>query len=426
MRSSLPGLPAICRKIAVIGLSAVWPVAAQHAPATGGGTSSNGSSIGTSTIGNNPSVPNSTRNIPQTGVPSNYPGQTVFLSGAVMFDDGSKPSTDIVVELVCNGNPRPQGHTDSKGHFSFQLGQNPEAADVQDASVSSQGGPLGTPGMPNSGVPGAMNNNSGLSRSGGLGPNSTPLMGCEIRARYPGFRSDSIELSSRRSLDDPNVGTIILHRLANVSGTTISATTAEAPKSARKEYEKGAQFAQKGRMEDAEKHLQQAVTVYSQYAVAWFALGDVQKDEGHLDAAAASYKSAIGADAKYVSPYDRLAMLAVQSGNWKDADSYSKQAISLNPVEFPTSFLYNAIAAFNLKQMPEAEESARALLKMDTARHFAQAEDLLAQALLSEGKNAEAATHIRAYLARYPNSKDAAMLQEALAKIDPASAVAKN
>jgi tetratricopeptide (TPR) repeat protein len=414
----------------MIGLLGVWPLAGQRAPGTAGSSSGNASNVptntGTSTVGNNPGVPTSTRNVPQTGVPGNYPGQTVFLSGAVMFDDGSKPNIDIVLELVCNGSPHPQGHTDSKGHFSFQIGQNPEALDVQDASVGSQGGTPGMAGGPNFGTPGTTNNNIGLNRNGSLGSNSNPLMGCEIRARYPGFRSDSIELGSRRSLDDPNVGTIILHRLANVSGTTISATTAEAPKGARKEYEKGVQFVQKGKMEDAEKHLQQAVTAYPQYALAWFALGDLQKDEGHLDAAAASYKSAIGADAKYVSPYDRLALLAVQSGNWKDAESYSKQAISLNPVEFPTSFLYNAIASMNLKESKEAEESARALLKMDTAHHFPQAEDLLAQVLLAEGKNAEAATHIRAYLARYPNSKDAAMLQQALAKIDPASAVAKN
>ena len=47
----------------------------------------------------------------------------IFLSGRVLFDDGSKPSRDIVIQRVCMGNPRPEGYTDSKGHFSFQLGQ---------------------------------------------------------------------------------------------------------------------------------------------------------------------------------------------------------------------------------------------------------------------------------------------------------------
>jgi tetratricopeptide (TPR) repeat protein len=394
---------------------------AQHGPNSAGNpTGGPGSGIGS--VGNTTSVPSSTRNIPST-TDNNYPTKAVFLSGAVLFDDGTKPNIDIVVETVCNGSPRPQGHTDSKGRFSFQIGQNPDALDVQDASVARPGGTLGTTGMPGSGTQGT-SNSTGIGRNGNAF-GADPLMGCEMRARYPGYRSDSVELGSHHRLDDSNVGTIILHRLANVKGTTISATTAEAPKAAVKNYEKGVQLVQKSKLDDAEKRLQQAVGLYPKYAVAWFALGDIQRGEGQLDTAAASYKSAIAADPKYVSPYDRLAFLAVQSGNWKDAEGYSKQAIALNPVEVPSSYLYNAVAALNLKQTAEAEESASALLKLDIARRFPDAEALLSQALLVEGKYPEAATHIRAFLARYPDSKQAPELQQALAKIDPASAVAK-
>src|SRR3954453_4438895 len=104
------------------------PAAAQRggsgAP-TGGGAPA-GSAPGT---GNTGSV--------GRGNPGNIPGNTypnspnnttiqrpIFLSGKFMFDDGSKPTMDIRIERVCAGTPHVEGHTDSKGRFSFQVGQN--------------------------------------------------------------------------------------------------------------------------------------------------------------------------------------------------------------------------------------------------------------------------------------------------------------
>jgi len=408
--------------LAFILIGSAVPAWAQRTGPPTSTTSNPGTGI--SSVGNTSSIPPGTgNNIPSMGYP-----QPIFLAGNVLFDDGTKPNIDIVVDLVCNGIPHPQGHTDSKGHFSFQVGQNPQAIDVQDASVDGSRGPLGAMGMPTAtgiGQPTTQNTDTG--RAGRtVGMNSNPLFGCEVLARYPGFRSDSVNVGLHRPLDSPNVGTIFLHRLTNVQGTTISATTAEAPKSAVKDYQKGLRSAQQGKLADAEKHFQEAVDAYPKYAIAWFALGDTQRGEGHLDLAAKSYKSAIAADSKYVSPYDRLALLAAQSSNWKDAEDYSKQVIALNPVEFPASFLYNAVAALNLKKPAEAEESARELMKIDTGHRFQDAEAVLSEALLAQGKYSEAATHIRSYLAHYPDSKEAASLKQALAKIDPASAVAKN
>jgi hypothetical protein len=65
------------------------------------------------------------------------------------------------------------------------------------------------------------------------------LFSCELRASLPGFRSDVVSLANRRFMDNPEVGTIVLHRLGNVEGLTISATTMAAPKDAKKAYDKG-------------------------------------------------------------------------------------------------------------------------------------------------------------------------------------------
>ena len=380
---------------------------------SGGAASPGAPSPGAGSVGRTPNNPNNPNpnSIPQNPNDNNGPfaNRPIFLSGKVMFDDGGPTNSDIRIERVCGATQRLETHTDSKGRFSFQLGGNTTV----DTDAADSGIGFGRQGGSNS--PFSQGNRGGLDG----------MFGCEIRAAYPGYRSDAVPLANRHSLDDPDLGTIVLHRLANVQGSTISLTTAAAPKSARKDYEKGMQLAEKGKFEEAEKHFLQATDVYPKFAAAWYALGQVQQRENKPAEARKSYEAAIGADKKFVSPYDQLALLCAQGGNWQEAAKYSQTAIELNPVEFPSAFWYNAIANYNLKNTGEAEKSAKALLKLDTRHKYPQAESMLAQFAVNRGEYAEAATHLRAYLALAPNAQDAATLKAQLQKIDEASAAAK-
>ena len=384
-----------------------------NAPPPGAGTPGGGSP-GRGT--NNPNNPNP-YSIPQTNPNDNNNGpfanRPIFLSGKVVFDDGAPTNSDIRIERVCGASQHLEAHTDSKGRFSFQLGGNMTLdTDAADSGIGSGFGGQRT-----------RSSNSPFSQGGRGGLDG--MFGCEIRAAYPGYRSETVSLANRHALDDPDLGTIILHRLVNVQGSTISVTTAAAPKAARKDYEKGLQLAEKGKFEEAEKHLEQATDVYPKFAAAWFALGQVQQRQNKSAEARKSYEAAIGADKKFVSPYDQLALLSAQGGSWEDAAKYSQQAIDLNPVEFPSAFWYNAVANYNLKKNGEAEKSAKALIKMDTRHKYPQVESMLAQFAVNRGEYAEAATHLRTYLALVPNAKDADALKAELQKIDEATAAKK-
>ena len=385
-------------------------------PSTSSGAGSIGNTgigTGTGTRGTNPgsinNSPNSNGNWSNTNPENTRP---IFFNGKVMMDDGTPPNTDIRIERVCAGRTRLESHTDSKGNFSFQLVQNntldTDASDDMSGSAS-----------------GRMNGQLSSPYGGMNGSGANNLWNCELRAAYPGYRSDVVELANRRSLDDPNVGTIILHKLQNVQGTTLSLTSALAPKRAVKDYEKGMQLAQKGKFDEAEQHLAAATDLYPKYALAWFALGQLQQRNAKPEDARKSFESAIAADKKFVSPYDQLALLSAQSGKWEDAAVFSKEAITLNPVEFPSSFWYNAISNYNLKKTADAEKSARELVKIDTAHKYPQAESLLAQIDLEQGKYPEAATHLRSYLAMVPNAKNADSLKQVLLKIDQANSGTK-
>ncbi|HEX4748792.1 MAG TPA: hypothetical protein VH302_04555 [Bryobacteraceae bacterium] len=394
-----------------------FPLLAQKGGSPGttanAGSAGSAASIGSpsrGTVNNNPNL-----GVGNTQTTSPGSMQTIFLSGTVMFDDGARASTDIRIERVCGGSTRLESHTDSKGHFSFQVGQNPVAfSDASDSSVGMMG-PGGTTANSSAGFGNSMQTSQ-----------LNALWNCELRAAFPGYRSDVIDLSTRHPLDSPDVGTIVLHRLGNVQGSTISMTTELAPKPAQKAYHKGLKALQAGNGDEAEKDFQKATDIYPKYALAWFALGQMQQKAAQPDLAGKSYLTAAQADNKYLSPYDRLAYLSAQQGKWEETADYSKHVIELNPVEFPTSFWYNALANFNLRKPALAEQSDADLLKLDTQHNFPQAEYLMAQLMLDKSKYPEAALHLRAYLKLQPNAKDADALKATLTKLEQANAQVKS
>ena len=391
---------------AFIGVTtAAW---GQRSPATSGS-----SSAGAPATRNNTTLDSGATS---SGLPPNtLPGldntRGIFLSGKVLLDDGARPTSDIRIERVCAGSrPHLEGYADRKGNFSFELGHNTTVdPNVEDSS----GGMFNTTSGPAS--------SSGNASLGG----AAALSNCQIRAAYPGYRSDTVELAARKRLDDPDVGTIVLHRLQNVLGSTLSVTTALAPKSAQKAYEKGLKLAAEGKFHEAEQKFVAATAIYQGYAIAWFSLGEIQQRQGHVEDARKSYASAIAADSKFVTPYGQLALLAVQDGKWEEAAQFSERVIRLNPIEFPGAFWFNALANYKLHNREEAERSARHLLQLDTARRYPDGELLLGELLIDKHDYGEGSSHLRAYLLGHPDPNKAAEVKRLLETVDEAAREAK-
>ena len=123
-------------------------------------------------------------------------------------------------------------------------------------------------------------------------------MSCELRISLPGFRTETVSLAGDRYLDSPDLGTIILHRIANVEGLTVSATAALAPKDAKKAYEKGVEALGKKNSAEAQKNFEKAVEIYPRYAAAWYELGSLSEQKNLIDDARKSYQQAVAADAE--------------------------------------------------------------------------------------------------------------------------------
>jgi tetratricopeptide (TPR) repeat protein len=331
----------------------------------------------------------------------------VFLSGKVVMEDGTPPPDPAIIERVCGATVRPEGYTDTKGRFNFQLGQNQGM--MADASMSSLGDSMG-PGMPSRGGGGMMGGRGGF--------NERDLSGCELRATLPGFRSEVVNLSGRRALDNPDVGTIILHRLAKVEGFTFSATTAYAPKDAKKAYEKGTQLVKKKKLDEAEKELQKAVDSYPKFAAAWYELGTVYQQQKKFTEAKEAYQQSLKADEKYVNPYAQLARLAGAEGKWPETSEYAEKVIKLNPYFSPEIYYINAVANFNLSKFSEAEENAREAAKQDAQHRNPRINHLLGVILAQKEAYPEAAENMRTFLKRVPEGPDADNVKKQLAEVE--------
>ena len=317
-------------------------------------------------------------------------GMPTFVTGTVVLSDGTPLAEPVPIERVCGGESHREGYTDASGHFSVQLGA----------------------------ISGALPASEGLSseRSGDMRPGS--FANCEIRSFLPGFRSDSAPLAGRRWADSPEIGTIVLHRMANVEGFTISATSMLAPKDARRAYEKGVKDAGKKKPDEAIGDFDQAVDIYPKFAAAWYALGSVYEGRHQTDQAREAYLRAIAADANYINPYERLYMLALKDQKWQEVADDSECVTRLNPFDFPAAYYFNAVSNLQLNRLDAAEKSARQALKLDQARRNPKTNYILGLILGRKRQFPESAAFLRAYLTAAPNAPDAAVVGKQLVETE--------
>ncbi len=345
---------------------------------------------------------------------SPFEQRPIFISGKVVLDDGTPPPEPVVIEAVCSGQVRPQAYTSSKGHFSFQWGQQ-HGAVLMDASVSSG---VASGRDPFSG------STMGGTQSAGLG--AVNLMGCELRAALPGYRSEAVVLTRRSMFDNPDVGTIVLRRLANVPGAAISFTTLAAPKEAKKSYEKALKLTRDKNPKpgEAAKELERAVQEYPQYAAAWALLGEARLKMKDDEGARKAFEQSIASDAKYISPYAQLAVIELRASRWKSAAEVTDQLMHLNP-QMGQAHYFNAIANYNLGKMDVAEKSARSAIKTDEDGKNPEAHRLLGSILARRGEFPEAAERFRSFLQLMPNSSSAEQLRKQLTEWEGLGVIVK-
>ena len=177
------------------------------------------------------------------------------MSGRVVMEDGTPPPERVIVEARCgSGRAFPVARTDSKGGFVIGSRTDTLVTDARLSSSSPGDSTALSSGSTSSGAPTTFRRVA-RSRRISLGYSSTSLV----------VMSDTVN----------DLGTIILHKKADVEGTTESVTTLKAPKDAQKAYEKAMKALEKKKSDEARPLLEAATKSYPQYALAWFELGRI-------------------------------------------------------------------------------------------------------------------------------------------------------
>jgi tetratricopeptide (TPR) repeat protein len=337
---------------------------------------------------------------------------SIWMSGKVVLDDGTLLTTPVAIQSSCKGRVHVEAYTDFKGNFSFELKSlNPTDTLPQGADTSSQTVVDGPP--------------AELSkRTDGLYSLRDYWQDCELQAVLPGFTSGVVQLTEKLigNFGLADVGTIPLYRTGKVEGLTVSATSARAPARARKEYEKGIELETKKKWNAALESFQKAVEVYPEYAAAWLEIGRLQIQKNDSGAARESLQRALAADSKFVSAYHELALLAAHNKQWQEVVGATDELLKLNPIDFPSDYLLNAVGNLYLQHYAAAEKSSLRGLELDKQHRFPRLEYVLGILFAQTHDYAAAVQHLRNYLGLSPAATDFQTVQKQINDLEELSA----
>ncbi len=333
----------------------------------------------------------------------------MFLMGTVLYADGSPADINAKVELWCDGRVRRQVNT-MNGQFSLTIGGGIQHIGQFDASVAGDD-PLGSQGSSGPGGFGRAGGPASLGQSGSsrqaMNPGYMDLTGCELQASQTGFQGDTLPLTFRRPLDNPDVGVLILYRAGSIAGTTSSATTMSAPKKARKAYKKALKETRKRKanFEKAATELKKATDLHADFSEAWNLLGQVRLQLQDEAGAAKAFESAVAGDPNYLKPQIALMELESRRQSWDQVDQWSGKIIELHPY-LTSAYYYQGVASLNLRRLEEAEESFTKVRTSHKSDDYPYAGYLLGLVLADKGDFDAASKELRHFLKLRPDAPE--------------------
>jgi len=334
-----------------------------------------------------------------------------FVSGEVVLSDGSPLPGPVPIERICGIHVYRETFTDAHGVFGVELGQNQQA--FTDASTDTPNKVnLDTGRSDSDGTADSVAQAQAQLRKATNNPNAsnpalanilaqpTPnvLADCELRASLPGYHSQSIMLATRRGMDTADVGTIVLTYMGESKGSTLSVTSALAPRNAEKAFDKGVDLNHEGKYDQAQKELLKAVQIYPKFAEAWFELGSAYERGSKIPEAKDAYGRSVAVDPNFTQPYERLYLLASREQKWQEVAANTQQVLRLSPFQFPAAYYYDAVANLQLGNLDTAEKSARGATKLTGKKADPRSYYVLGLILGKKGDLAGAAEALQDFL----------------------------
>jgi len=241
-----------------------------------------------------------------------------------------------------------------------------------------------------------------------------------ITVTAEGYQTQEQWLDERHGLLGRYLLTITLIPLdkAKSKGANVSITDLSAPKSARKEYEKGHRAFEEGNLPEARRHLENAASEYPCYARAQTSLGMTLELQGENAPAETAFRKAIECDAAFPEAHVQLGILLNQQRKFAECAADLKKVIGHFPGSWQLSYQL-AVAEYGLGQYQLAKQE---YLRAESISSEIPAEIhvRLADVYTRQRAYADAYAELQAYLRAEPQGRFAQKAAEVMQRMEKA------
>jgi tetratricopeptide (TPR) repeat protein len=217
--------------------------------------------------------------------------------------------------------------------------------------------------------------------------------------------------------------TILLVPVAQAKNRVPTGTPSDlaATKKARKEYEKGSHLLHDGNLDEARKHLENAVAEDPCYARALTALGETLTMQRQFPSAESAFNRAIKCDGQFLEAYLQLAVLLNSESKYTECKTELELGLRRLPNEWRLYYQLG-LAGFSSGNYEQAEQ---AYLQAQSINPQVPAEFhlRLAGVYLKLKKRDKAYAELKSYLRAEPNGPMAGPARKAIEQLEASGAV---
>jgi Tfp pilus assembly protein PilF len=231
-------------------------------------------------------------------------------------------------------------------------------------------------------------------------------------AEYVTFMSEPFTILHNERLHTETFRIALRPDAAQKAGKMISASELQVPAKAREQLDKAEKQFETGAADDAMESLRKAIEIYPQYARAYNNLGVVLISKGDSNGAIEAFQKSLKADDKFVPGMINLARLELRGRELDKAQTYSEQALTIEPLNLEALSLLANVQFYQAKYA----DAAATVSRIHAMPHegFADAHLVAAEAYQKTGQNQEALAQCRLFLKENPKSPRAEQVRSAM------------
>jgi len=206
---------------------------------------------------------------------------------------------------------------------------------------------------------------------------------------------------------------------ATSSSQPVPAVRLHIPRKANDEYRKAQTALSKNDADAARLHLNQAIALYADYDLAYFALGKLELTAGHRDQAWTDFQRAVKLNDAFGEAHRELAKILLADKNYSAAEPALLASLRSEPGDLWT-LSFTALTEFELGKFADAVACAS---RVHASKHagYASVHLIAGKSLEALHRPEEAGAEYRQYLAEDPQGSNAERAREALAQLTGAA-----